>query len=244
MILGILQGRLSSTRLPGKVIMDLHGKPMIIRQIERLRRSTLIDQLVVATSTDPSDDQLVELLTSENIQVRRGPLDDVIERFGIVIDEFNPSTIVRLTADCPLADPEVIDQVVFQHLQSGSDYTSNVLEPTFPDGLDIECIAASAFSELRKSQLQTSEREHVTLGLYSHPEKYSLSSVKQNDDLSNLRWTVDVQQDLDFVRTVYGLLYEKSPDFGQFEILELLQLHPELSRTDDEVARNSGSTKK
>lgn len=243
MILGILQGRLSSTRLPGKVLKDLHGKPMILRQVERLKHSGLIDHLVVATSVDSSDDELVNVLKQADIDVRRGPLDDVVERFGIVVDEFQPETIVRLTADCPLADVSVIDQVISAHTAYQSDYTSNVLDPTYPDGLDVECISSRAFAELRASELTIPEREHVTLGLYSHPEKFTLSSITQTPDRSALRWTVDVQDDLDFVRRVYEHLYVENGYFGQTEILELLASHPELSRTDEEVARNSGSHK-
>lgn len=243
MILAILQGRLSSTRLPGKVLKEIHGKPMILQQIERLKHSKQIDKLVVATSIDPSDDQLVAVLQDVGVEVRRGPLDDVVERFGIVVDEFNPEHIVRLTADCPLADAHVIDEVISSHLEKQSDYTSNALDPTFPDGLDAECISASAFTKLRKSNLSVPEREHVTMGLYSHPDKYSLSSITQVPNLSSLRWTVDVQDDLDFVRLVYGHLYDENKYFGQKEILDLLQLHPEISRTDVEVARNSGSNK-
>lgn len=240
MILAILQGRLSSTRLPGKVLKELNGKPMILQQINRLKSSKKIDQLVVATSEDSSDDELVQVLQREGIEVRRGPLDDVVERFGLVADEFNPETIVRLTADCPLADVQVIDEVITTHIKTGSDYTSNVLEPTFPDGLDVECISSRAFSKLRASILSIPEREHVTMGLYSHPEEYSLTSVTQQPDRSSLRWTVDVQEDLDFVRRVYQHLYDENQYFGQKEILDLLQIHPELSRTDEEVARNSG----
>lgn len=243
MILAILQGRLSSTRLPGKVLKELNGKPMILQQIDRLKHSYKIDKLVVATSEDSSDDELVQVLQREGIAVRRGPLDDVVERFALVVDEFKPDTIVRLTADCPLADTEVIDEVISRHIESGSDYTSNVLEPTFPDGLDAECISSSAFSQLRASNLSKPEREHVTMGLYSHPEEYSLTSVTQQPDRSSLRWTVDVQDDLDFVRQVYQHLYDENQYFGQREILDLLKIHPELSRTDEDVARNSGLNK-
>lgn len=243
MILGILQGRLSSTRLPGKVLMDLHGKPMIIRQIERLQQSKLIDQIVVATSSDASDDLLVEVLSSSNVLVRRGPLDDVVERFAGVVEEFQPETIVRLTADCPLADVDVIDEVTSSHISTQSDYTSNVIEPTFPDGLDVECISSSAFTKLRSTDLNTAEREHVTLSFYTHPERYKLTSVTQSPNRSELRWTVDVQDDLDFVRSVYEHLFVENGYFGQRDILELLELSPELSRTDNEVSRNSGSSK-
>lgn len=243
MILAILQGRFSSTRLPGKVLAELHGEPMIMRQVERVRRSELISQLVVATSDDSSDDALVDILQDAGVAVRRGPLDDVVERFGAVVDEFQPDTIVRLTADCPLTDPDIIDLVISQHIESGADYSSNALTPTFPDGLDVECIRAAAFAELRGSQLTAAEREHVTLGIYSHPEIFSLHSVEQSPDLSSLRWTVDVPEDLDFVRWVYRSLFAENPSFGQEEILEFLDENPEMSRTDDVVARNSGSLK-
>lgn len=243
MILAILQGRLSSTRLPGKVLKDLHGKPMIVQQIERILRSKKIDQLVVATSTDSSDDELVSVLISHGIEVRRGPLENVVERFAAVIREFDPSHVVRLTADCPLTDSNVIDSVIEAHISGGSDYTSNVLDPTFPDGLDVECFSTQSFERLIASSLTPQEREHVTMGLYTHPEKFTLSSIVQDPNLSHLRWTVDVQDDLDFVRTIYAYLFEKNNFFGQKDILDFLELHPELSRTDHEVARNSGSLK-
>lgn len=240
MILALLQARTSSSRLPGKVLLELHGKPMILRQIERINRSSLIDELIVVTSKDSSDDQLTELLVQNQVNVRRGPLNDVLERFRMVIDEFRPSIIVRLTADCPLTDFKVIDHVISAHISGNSDYTSNVLEPTYPDGLDVECFSFEAFQRLISEPRTDPEKEHVTLGFYSHPEKYGLNSVTQSTNISNLRWTVDVMEDLVFVRQIYGLLYDQEPDFGQVEILELLKLRPNISRTDNEVARNSG----
>lgn len=243
MILAILQARSSSTRLPGKVLEDLLGLPMIIRQIERLKSSSQIDLLVVATSDDPSDDALVNILNEEGVLVRRGPLDDVLERFSQVVDEFEPSSIVRLTADCPLTDINVIDMVISSHLETNSDYTSNTLEPTFPDGLDVECVSISAFNLLRTLDLSTSEREHVTLGIYKRPNIFQLNSIVQPTDLSSLRWTVDVPDDLTFVRTIYELLYARNPSFGQKEILDLFAEEPTLSRTDEEFSRNFGLNK-
>jgi len=242
-ILGILQARVSSTRLPGKVLKDLHGEPMILRQLERLAHSTMMDTLVVATSTAPSDDELVSVLEKAGVTVRRGPLNDVVERFGLIVDEFQPETIVRLTADCPLADVDVIDAVIREHTNRGTAYTSNVLEPTFPDGLDVECILRGAFDQLRSSPLTAAEREHVTMGLYTHPERYSLASVTQEPNNSNLRWTVDVQEDLDFVRRIFDHLYDEKHHFGQQDILDFLERNPDISRTDNEETRNAGSSK-
>ena len=243
MILGILQARSSSTRFPGKVLAPLHGAPMILQQVARLARSARLDRVVVATSVDSSDDELVRVLESASVDVRRGPLDDVVGRFTVVVREFRPEQIVRLTADCPLADPAVIDLVIGEHVASASDYTSNTLTPTFPDGLDVECVTVQAFDRLLALDLSEGEREHVTLGLYSRPDEFALRNVAQSPDRSALRWTVDVPADLEFVSAVYARLYDGDPGFGQAEILRLLSEHPELSRTENDLARNSGMNK-
>lgn len=240
MILGVLQARCSSTRFPGKVIADLHGAPMIVRQVERLRRVGAIDRLVIATSADASDQPLVDAAALAGIDLRRGPLDDVVARFGVVIDEFRPDHVVRLTADCPLADPGVIAHVIDEHLAGGTDYTSNVLAPTYPDGLDVEVITAGAFARLRALPLTEREREHVTLGLYGRPDLFTLRNVEQHPDRSSLRWTVDIPEDLVFVRQIYDRLYDENPGFAQADILDLIARHPELARSDSDMARNAG----
>jgi spore coat polysaccharide biosynthesis protein SpsF len=240
MILAVLQARCSSTRFPGKVLAPLHGAPMILRQLERLQRSELVDELVVATSVDASDDPLVEVLEAAGVAVRRGPLDDVVARFALVVTEFPADHIVRLTADCPLADAGVVDSVIRAHLERGGDYTSNTLVPTYPDGLDVECVTGAAFERLLDLPLDEREREHVTLGIYGRPAEFRLVNVTQSPDRSNLRWTVDVPADLDFVRAVYERLYDGDTGFGQEAILRLLSEHPELNRTDHDLARNAG----
>lgn len=243
MILGIVQARSSSTRFPRKVLQPLLGEAMVLRQLERIMLSQNIGQVVVATSNDESDDELVDVLTVNGYEVRRGPLDDVVQRFQLVIDEFQPEHVVRLTADCPLADPCVIDKIIDEHLLRQSDYTSNVLAPTFPDGLDVEVFSTRAFKRLTDTELTPTEREHVTLGIYTNPERYSLWNVSQDSDHSRLRWTVDVPEDLEFVRRVYEQLYHIDSAFGQEEILDLLELQPALSRTSQDLARNAGLVK-
>jgi spore coat polysaccharide biosynthesis protein SpsF len=165
----------------------------------------------------------------------------VLRRCAMVVDEFQPETIVRLTADCPLADVTVIDRVITSHVQSGADYTSNTITPTFPDGLDVECIGAKAFARLVARPLTVREREHVTMGIYSRPDDFSLNSVVQEHDRSALRWTVDVAEDLEFVRAVYNELYIGNPRFEQEDVMELIRTQPALNRTGDDVARNAGS---
>jgi spore coat polysaccharide biosynthesis protein SpsF len=243
MILAILQARMSSTRFPGKVLAPLHGRPMILRQIERVRRSALIDELVVATSSDPSDDELARVLTAEGVAVRRGPLADVVGRFAAVVTEFDPDHLVRLTADCPLTDPGVIDRVIREQLDSGADYTANTQPPSFPDGLDVEVVAREAFARLLAADLTPRQREHVTLGIVERPAAFAIRNVAQSPSRAQLRWTVDVPADLEFVRVVYARLYDEDPAFGQAAILALLDREPALSRTEQDLARNAGLQK-
>jgi len=230
-VLAIVQARSSSSRLPGKVLEPVEGEAMVLRQLERIARAATIDTLVVATSVDESDDVLADLLAANGLRVRRGPLHDVFSRFSSVVEEFEPSVIVRLTADCPLTDPAVIDAVVTSHLRSGADYSSNVLERTFPHGLDVECVSAPAFAAASAMNLSAQDREHVTLAIYSHPELFRLNSVTQSVDRSALRWTVDYPEDLAFVRSVYSALYAGNPAFDQQDIVDYLQAHPALNRT-------------
>lgn len=230
---------MTSTRLPGKVLEPILGVPMIGRQIERLRHASSLDGLVVATSVDPSDDPLVAYLDSLDIPVVRGSLDDVLGRFVAVLEEYSPDAVVRLTADCPLASPIVVDQVVGDFLSGGADYVSNTLEPSFPDGVDVEVVGVSALRWVAEHSTDPHEREHVTLGVYRRPERFVCRNVAGGVDLSDLRWTVDSAQDLDFVRAVYSALYASDPTFDMPDILALLKEHPDLSRTSADSSRNA-----
>lgn len=238
-VLGILQARMTSSRLPGKVLEPVMGEPMILRQLERLGRSTLLDGVVVATSIDTSDDGLVTVLERSGVPVVRGPLDDVLARFITAIDEFAPDTVVRLTADCPLASPTVLDRVIQVFVDGDFDYVSNTLSPTYPDGLDVEVVRPRALRWVAEHSSDPHEREHVTLGVYRRPERFRVHNVAGDQDLSGLRWTVDDPADLEFVRTVYGHLYSSNPEFEWWDVLAFLQGHPELSRTTLDAARNA-----
>ena len=208
---------------------------MILRQIERIRRSASLDGIVVATSTDSSDDRLAELLEYNDIEVRRGSLDNVLARFLQVVDEFNPDTVVRLTGDNPLTDPDVIDLVVGAHNASSADYSSNSRVRTFPYGLDVECTRAGALRELTRFDLRPDELEHVTLGIYTRPEIFDINSVTQPVDHSDLRWSVDYPADFEFAQSVYLELYESNPLFNQQDVLDLIDRRPELRRAVTDV---------
>ncbi|WP_304178188.1 glycosyltransferase family protein [Phenylobacterium aquaticum] len=223
MILGVIQARMSSSRLPGKVLADVLGQPMIGRQIERLRRSRRLDQLVLATSLDASDDAVAACGETLDLKVVRGPLADVLGRFALALDAFpQTTTLVRLTADCPLADWRVVDAVIDRLAESGCDYANNTMpERTFPHGLDVEAMTVGAFRAAAAEATEAYDREHVTPFIYRQPDRFRLATLSRQPSLAHLRWTVDYPQDLDFVRHVYGALHAADPDFGTEAIAAL-----------------------
>ena len=237
--IAIVQARMGSTRLPGKVLADLCGAPLLQRQLERVRRATSLDRVVVATSTDETDLPIAELCESLDVPCFRGDLNDVLARFLGAINEFNPEVVVRITADCPLISPSVIDSIVHSFFESDCDYLSNTLDPTFPDGVDVEVVRVRALRALARLDTDIHEREHVTLGIYRRPEQFVVRNFTGDPDLSNLRWTVDSPEDLEFVRWVYTKLFYTNPKFDLAEILELLGENIDKSRTDSDSRRNS-----
>lgn len=208
---------MSSTRLPGKVLADVNGVPMILRQLDRVRRAKSIHHIVVATSTHDSDNQLADYVRSQGFDVHRGSLEDVYLRYCSTLERFSADHFVRLTADCPLADWEVIDTVVGEHLKSGATYTSNTLLRTFPQGLDVEVANVDDFLSLREASLSEFEREHVMPAFYNNTRGFLTKNVVQEVDQSTYRWTVDTQGDLDFVRGVYST-FDPATDFTTDDI--------------------------
>lgn len=222
MIVAILQARMSSSRLPGKVMKPILGMPMIGRQIERLNRCDSLDRLVVATSKDPSDDVLAAYAERLGVRVFRGSLDDVLGRFQGAALANGPCThVVRLTADCPLADPGVIDACVWRHIETGADYTSNTIERSYPDGLDVEVMTIDALKTMHREAKGPYEREHVTPFLYRHPERFKIAQLVQSAPLADRRWTVDTPEDFEFVSRVFYMLYPTNPRFEQVDVLAL-----------------------
>jgi spore coat polysaccharide biosynthesis protein SpsF len=214
---------MSSSRLPGKVLAPVLGEPMIGRQIERLQRSARIDKLMVATSNDPSDDALAAYVRGLGVELFRGALDDVLGRYCAALSRHLDATaVVRLTADCPLTDPELIDKVIDHHHESGADYTSNTLGTrTYPHGLDAEVIRPECLYDANELATDPYEREHVTPYVYRRPEHFRLAGVARHKSLAQLRWTVDLPPDLAFVREVYAKLYPFDPAFGTDAIVAL-----------------------
>lgn len=230
MILALLQARMASTRLPGKVMMPLLGIPMILQQWRRITRSTGINVFAVATSSAPSDDVLAEFCQAHGMAVFRGAHNDVLARFVAAAHEYPAARhIVRLTADCPLADPEVIDACVALHIQEAADYTSNCIRRTFPKGLDVEVMTRETLARLHQVATTREEREHVTLHVYRNPDSFRIASLSQAADASAMRWTVDTPADFRFVEQIYAALFPSNPMFSRHDVHALLSARPELS---------------
>lgn len=243
MITAILQARATSSRLPGKVLKPILGKAMLLHQIERILRAQKIDRLVVATSTEASDDAIEELCEKNKVAVFRGSLEDVLDRFYQAALAHPSDHYLRLTGDCPLTDPSVIDQLIDLHQKGSFDYSSNVEVHTYPDGLDCEIVSSKALEKGWRGAKLKSEREHVTPYFYHHPELFKLGRLKQTPDLSALRWTVDEAEDFEFVTKIYEALYPKNPAFGMEAILDLLNKNESLSKINQRFTRNEGFKK-
>ena len=226
MALAILQARMSSTRLPGKVMRPLLGQPMIARQIERVRRAGPLTGLVVATSDQPDDDVLAEWCAGAGVDCYRGDLNDVLTRFlGALAANGWPEHFIRLTADCPLADPELIDRAVAEHIDSGADYTHVQARWTFPKGLDVEVCRTAVLREV-DGAATGADREHVTRYIYTHPSRFQIHTIDRDPPL-RFRWTVDTPEDFAFVEAVYTELYPANPAFTSDDILAWQARHPD-----------------
>lgn len=216
---------------------------MLARQLERIGRSHACDRILVATSAKPDDDEIAELCADIGIGCFRGSLDDVLGRYWLATESLSLNKsdhIVRLTGDCPLADWEVIDLVIKRHLESGADYTSNTIEPSWPDGLDVEVVTYAALEIANREATLSSDREHVMPFIWRQPERFQLQSVQQEVDMSQLRWTVDEPSDFDFVKAIYEGLYSKCPAFKTDDIIRFLSKHPEFSTINAGFVRNEG----
>ncbi len=226
-MLAVLQARMSSSRLPGKVLRPILGRPMIALQIERLRRARRLTGIVVATSTGAEDDAIEACCRTIGAGCYRGPLDDVLARFiGAVAAAGSPKTFLRLTADCPLADWGLVDRCIEAHEAARADLTYTSEHWTFPKGLDVEVCETAALVEADTKAHDPYEREHVTPYIYRHPERFSLKSITREPPL-RYRWTVDTPQDFAFVSAVYEALYPARPAFTSEDVLAWQAEHPE-----------------
>jgi spore coat polysaccharide biosynthesis protein SpsF len=208
---------------------DLVGAPLLARQLERVARARLLDRIEVATSEGKDDDAIAQLCESLGVGCFRGALDDVLDRYYQAARRHTPAHVVRLTADCPLADWEVIDAAVRLHLEGGYDYTSNALERTYQHGLDVEVMTFQALEIAWREADLPDEREHVTQFIYDRPERFRLGRLTRAPSLAAQRWTVDYPEDYALVSAVYEALYPGKPDFTSTDVLRFLADHPEIA---------------
>ena len=226
----ILQARMSSRRLPGKVLLILNDKPMIYWQIKRILRAKSITKLVVAISEHPSDDILANYLDEIAQEYIRGPLDNVLERFIQANKLYNPQNIVRITGDCPFVMPEIIDSVVSLFNETKFDYVSNVVDLTFPDGLDVEVFKANILEKLTNYPLSSVEKEHVTLGILNRKDDFIIGNYSNSKNLSHYRWTVDTAEDFNFVSKIFANFRSSEVAFTFDEIQRFIENNPETNQ--------------
>jgi spore coat polysaccharide biosynthesis protein SpsF (cytidylyltransferase family)/RimJ/RimL family protein N-acetyltransferase len=225
----VVQARTSSVRFPRKVLADLEGRPVLARVLERVRRCSECASVAVATSIRPDDDAVARAAADEGVRVVRGPLDDVLERYRLAAEALAADAVVRITADCPLADPKVVDEVVRTFRASGADYVSNVRPPTFPDGLDVEVISRPALERAAREADSVADREHVTAYIAAHPEMFPSKNVTHEPDLSAMRWTVDYPEDLEFIRAVFRTFRGRESRFETEDVLNAVARDPHLA---------------
>ena len=234
-IVAIIQARMGSARLPGKVMLDLAGEPMLARCVVRAQRALTLHAVVVATTLGSADERIVRLCARRGWPCFRGSQEDVLDRYRRAAMEHRADLVVRMTSDCPLIEPEIIDRVVGEYQRHAPlDYASNILPPrTFPRGLDVEVMAFEALERAWREDRDPAWREHVTPYLYRHPEIFRLHGVHNDADLSDLRWTVDTPEDLAFARRVYD--HFGHDRFSWQEVLQALRQHPEWTQINRHV---------
>lgn len=238
-VIALVQARMGSTRLPNKVMKPIQGVPMIELLLTRLSRSKEIDQIVVASSVDMRNHPLVDYVKKLGYACEQGSEDDVLDRFLQAAKSHNADVIVRITGDCPLVDPDLVDEIIRGFKVNKVDYFSNVNPPTYPDGLDIEVFTLKALEQSSKETTQTSDREHVTPYL-RESGRFSTASAKYYEDLSAARWTVDEPVDFDVIESIFNHFYPRT-DFSWTEVLKLQYSQPEIFKN-QHVIRNEGAT--
>ena len=236
----IIQARLGSTRLPGKVLMPMIGKPMLGHIIGRLYNVPAISKVIVATSTEISDDPIADLCNTNSFNVFRGSETDVLDRFYGAVKAFPSDHLIRITGDCPLVDPDTINALIELYLQAGYDFcgvatgagvAGKDVPGRFPDGMDAEIFSFNVLETAWKEASEHIQREHVTPFIWQHPDRFTLGTLFPNEgDFSHMRWTVDNQEDFDFISWVYEQLYPSKPNFSMQDVLDLIKQNPEKAQ--------------
>ncbi len=230
---------MTSTRLPRKVLMNIEGKPMLWHIINRLEFSKKLDDTIIAIPDTKENDILEKFAKDNQIKFSRGSEEDVLSRYYEAGQKFKANVIVRITADCPLIDPKVTDGIIEKHLNSGADYTSNILKRTFPRGLDVEVFNFGVLERVYKEAKEPYQQEHVTPYIYKNPERFRLTNIVNDEDFSYMRWTVDEMKDLEFVREIYKRLYKEGEIFLMEDVINLVKQLPELMEIHKDIKQKT-----
>jgi spore coat polysaccharide biosynthesis protein SpsF len=236
--LAIIQARMGSSRLPGKVLLDLGGATVLARVVRRLERSQQISQIVVATTTVPADEAIVNECERLQVSCFRGSEDDVLDRYYQAARLYSADTVVRITSDCPLIDPMLVDETIRVFKDECTDYASDVLPRTYPRGLDSEVFTSAALERAWREAREPYQREHVTPYLYEHPESFRLASARGDVDHSRYRWTLDTPEDLELLRAIYSR-FDNRDDFRWQDVIALMEREPELAELNSQVLQKS-----
>ncbi len=239
-VLAIIQARLGSTRLPSKVLLDLAGKSTLEHVIERIGRCRRVTESMVATTINRRDLAIVKRCADLGVSVYCGCEEDPLERYYQATRLFGADHVIRIKADCPLIDPQIVDEAVRLHLESGADYTTNTLERTYPVGQDVEILTRETLERLWRTASLFSEREHITLYIAKHQDLFSIQHLKHDQDLSAKRWTMDNPEDYQLLRIIFENLYPVDPDFTMMDVLEFLSQEPELEELNAHIADDAG----
>jgi spore coat polysaccharide biosynthesis protein SpsF len=231
-VAAIIQARMNSTRLPGKILYKVLDTTLLAFQIERVRCATLIDEIIIATTTNPVDEPIVDLCRKLGVAYYRGSELDVLTRYYETATVFKADVIVRLTSDCPVIDPFTVDRVISHYLfQSANlDYVSNILKRSYPRGMDTEVFSIKALRIAQHQATQMHDREHVTPYIFTNPERFRLGSIEYLSNESHHRWTVDTIEDFQLISMIIETLYPSKPNFTLEDMLVLLKEHPEWSK--------------
>ena len=240
LVVAIIQARLNSTRLPKKMLIPVIDKKGSLElMLERVNRTSNLTKIVVSTTNSNADDGIVNLCKKLSYDFFRGSEEDVLDRMYQTALYYSASTIVRLTGDCPLYDHKLAEEIIDFYLKNDFDYVSNVIPPSYPDGLDIEVFSFSALQKTWQEAKSQGEREHVTYYIRIHPEIFKTKNIEHEEDLSHKGWSLDTKKDFEFIKEIYNNLYAKKKDFDRNDIFELLKNDPKIEALNSDEPRNA-----
>ena len=240
-IVAVIQARMGSTRLPGKVLMDVCGKPILEHVIERTKKCKKVNSIVVATTNKPEDKAIIKLAKRCRVESFAGSEEDVLDRYYQAAKKFKADSIVRITADCPVIDFQIVDEVINEYTRREYDICG--LSGGFPDGLDVTVFSFKILGDAWRNAKLLSEREHVDTYMWKHPEKFKLGEYIKFNNFAHYRWTVDEEKDLRFIREIFFRLYKPGKIFLTEDILNLLEKEPDLLKINADIIRNEGYQK-